>query len=136
MPDRPCAGGDRVSAQPAEPMFAALAHQRALEHIADAWRALRLIPGYPHVRTAERNGTASLAINIEHLAADLAQARAGGVEVRQLAEQLGRLTLTLLRALDSSSSAAPCCDLHNVETPCRAEDVCCARCPAASWRSA
>lgn len=52
-------------------------HGRALQQIADAWRALATIPGYPHVRTAAGpDGAASLAVNIEQVGRDLAEAKA------------------------------------------------------------
>lgn len=48
-----------------------------LRQVVAAWAALRLIPGYPHIRSAAGDsGAASLAINIEHLARDMATANA------------------------------------------------------------
>jgi hypothetical protein len=51
---------------------------RAFREIAAAWRSLSQIPGYPHVRTAAdpETGAASLAVNIDQLAAELAEAKA------------------------------------------------------------
>ena len=45
------------------------------EQLADGFRALARIPGYPRLRKEEKAGTASLAVNIEHLAADLKRLR-------------------------------------------------------------